>query len=142
MHRPRLTPWAWLTLAGLSCTLAGCGSRTYPVKGVVVWPDGKPATELAGYAVTFEAVEAKVGATGDVQADGTFTVGTYRDGDGAVPGRHRVALTPPDPLHDVDKPRPKAALPPRYRSLEKSGLVVTVERKTNEVTLQVERPAR
>jgi hypothetical protein len=139
MSRVRPAPWPLLALAGLSWGLAGCGARTYPVHGVVAWPDGTPATELAGYAVTFESLEAKVGASGDVQKDGTFRVGTYKDNDGAVPGKHRVALTPPDPLHDVDKPRPRATLPPHYRSLDTSGLVVTVERKTNEVTLRVER---
>jgi hypothetical protein len=120
--------------------LAGCGTpRTVAVEGKIVWSDGQAAGELAGYTVTFESMEANVGATGVVREDGTFTVDTDRPGDGAILGKHRVALTPPDPLHDVDRPRPKAILPARYGDLAKSGLEATIERKRNEVVLTVDR---
>lgn len=116
----------------------GCARRTYPVDGKVVWKDGQPATELAGYGITFESLEARVGAVGIVREDATFTVCTERPDDGAIPGRHRVALTPPDPLHDVDRPRPQSKIHPRYHDLSTSGLEVTIERKTNAVVLEVE----
>jgi hypothetical protein len=126
-----------LCLAGI----AGCGQeRIASVAGKVVWIDGQDATELAGYTVTFESMEAKVGATGVVQSDATFTVDTERPGDGALLGKHRVALTPPNPLHDIDRPRPKAILPVRYGDLNASKLEATVEPgKVNQVVLTVDR---
>src|SRR5262249_17482874 len=121
----------------------GCGGRkTYPVEGVVAWPDGKPATELAGYRVTFEAEEPKVGPNGVVQRHGTFCLGTAPSEAGAGPGQPPVALPPPHPLHEVDAPRPKAKIPLRYSDLSASGLTVEVKRETNKVTLTVERPGR
>src|SRR5581483_9851663 len=89
-----------LLLSGCSfllvCTLVGCGGRTHPVEGKVVFKGSTdPARELAGYQVMFESAEQKVSANGVVQPDGTFRVGTFKDNDGAVPGKHRVALSPP-----------------------------------------------
>ena len=121
-------------------SLAGCGgSRTYPVAGQLVWSDGQPAKELVGYTVTFESVESQVGSDGVVRDDGTFTVSTYEPDDGAVPGQHRVAITAPDFFHDIDKPRPKSLLPPRYQTLTGSGLEVSIKRTTEPIVLQLER---
>jgi hypothetical protein len=119
---------------------AGCGSRTYPVEGRVVFRDGKEATELAGGFVTFEAEESQVSAQGEIQPDGTFRMGTFKPGDGAVPGRHKV-LVMPRPADNPDRP-PPPVLHPRYQRLETSGLEVTVEPKKNQVTLTVERARR
>jgi hypothetical protein len=122
---------AGLLLGGLAA--AGCGGKkTYPVEGqVVVKGGGVPAEALAGYVVTFESEVEKVGATGSVGKDGTFRMTTTKNGDGAVAGKHRVSLIPE--TWDA-----KMVLPSRYHRLETSGLEVTVEPRTNEITLEVE----
>ena len=118
----------------------GCGSGKYPVEGRVVWLDGTPATELAGYSVEFNSKEAKVSATGVIRADSTFDLGTDRPGDGVVPATYKVAVCPADPEGDV---RPKPLLIPRkYTDSETSGLVETVGRPGKAVTLRLERARR
>jgi hypothetical protein len=73
----------------------GCGNAppqappTLPVKGKVTFK-GKPVTKGA---VTFEPDGMGKEAHGDIQPDGTFELTTYKPGDGAVPGTHRVAVS-------------------------------------------------
>jgi hypothetical protein len=118
--------------------VAGCGKATYPIEGVIVFADtGQPATGLTGYVVTLEALEKPVSATGEVKADGRFLVSTYNPDDGAIPGKHRVAITPP--MGDSDRPRPKSILLPRYQDLKESGLEIDVAPGKREFTLTVER---
>jgi hypothetical protein len=123
----------------LSIGVSGCGLgdklKTYPVTGKVTFQDGKP---LAGGAlVTFQSVEHKVSASGIIGADGTCRLGTYRPEDGAIAGRHRVAisaLVPPHP--DETANIPKIAL--KYKNPETSGLECTVTPGgVNQFTFQV-----
>jgi hypothetical protein len=115
--------------------LAGCGGpNLYSVRGKVVWEDGTAARELAGGLVICESASG-VGARGDIEKDGSFQLSTYKPGDGALPGKHRVAVVenrpgepPPPPLIDLS-----------FSSLEKSRLEINVEHKTTEVTLKVRR---
>ena len=99
-----LMPMLSLTLLGGTLLLTGCGGgaekvETAPVSGTIT-KDGTPVT---GGTVTFipiaEKEGAKVGkpATGNVGSDGTYTLKTYEDGDGAAIGKHNVAYSPPAP---------------------------------------------
>ena len=58
---------------------------------MVVYPDGKPLTEGT---VEFEALDLKkpITASGEINEDGTFQLGTYEAKDGAIAGRHRAAV--------------------------------------------------
>lgn len=125
-----------VTLVGL----AGCGDqRLYPVHGKVVWENGAAARELDGGIVVCESVDGAVGARGDIQQDGCFQLSTYKPGDGAVLGRHRVAVVKNKP----GEPPPPPIIDRAFFSVETSRLEINVERKTNEVTLKVRRgPAR
>jgi hypothetical protein len=126
----------WLVLA----CCAGCGGpKTYPVRGQLLWADGKPVTEFPGGTVIFESTEQPVSAQGEIQADGTFRLSTYQQDDGAPPGKYRVLVQ--QPLEEgKDRPPPRI-MHQRFESFETSGLTATVERKANEVTLTVERAA-
>ena len=138
--RPR--PCRRAALLGLSLVAlaaAGCGGKTYPVEGQVVYPDGTPAKELAGYVLSFDAHERKVGGNAVVGADGGFVLGTFTDGDGAPPGTYRVALNPP--IGDGYL-RAKSLLHPRYASPETSRIEVTVKPERNRVQITVERARR
>src|SRR5262245_15950666 len=117
--------------------MAGCGqSPTVPVEGQLVWPDGSPARELAGYTVEATIEGGKVTARGDIDPEGHFRLGTFKIGDGAEPGILRVCVFPPPPIEG--QPPPPVKLPARYSQPENSGLVITAERgKRNDVTLTI-----
>ena len=116
--------------------LAGC-SKVHPVKGQVVFEDGAPAKELAGYLVSLRSEEHKISATAVIQEDGSFTVGTHSNADGAMLGKHQVAITPPPP--EVDGPIPPRRISERYGKFESSNLEIHVVNGQNTPTLKVER---
>jgi hypothetical protein len=87
---------AFTTLAGLGLTLfPGCGSSggaaaapTVPVKGKVTYK-GKPVTQGQ---ITFEPTDSGREAHGEIKPDGTFELSTFKPGDGAVTGTHKVTV--------------------------------------------------
>ncbi len=129
-----------ISLVGLIAVLpplTGCGSKTYPVDGQVVFEDGAPARELAGYYIMFQAEDGKTGATGLIKPDGSFSVGTFNEGDGALRGKQRVAIAPPAP--EVHKPRLPLSIPARYGDFNTSELEVEIKPQSNQLKIQVER---
>src|SRR5262245_36817403 len=127
--------WAVVVTASL-LGLAGCGgSGLYPVHGKVVWENGAEARELVGGLVICEAVDGGVGARGDIEKDGSFQLSTYKPGDGVLLGKHRVAVVE----YSSREPPPPPKVDQTFSSLDKSGLEINVEPKTNEVTLKVRR---
>ena len=70
----------------------GCSSDrvpTYPVQGVVEFADGTPVR--TGH-VEFESVDHGTTASGRIEDDGSFVLGTYTTDDGAAPGDQRVLV--------------------------------------------------
>ena len=118
--------------------LTGCGGKTVPVNGRVKFTDGSDATALAGYEVSFEAEAQKISGAGTIQPDGSFKISTYTGDDGAVPGRHRVAVTPPS-SPDPDKPPPRPVIPKKYFDFPTSDLTVEIQPGKGDVTLELER---
>lgn len=115
----------------------GCGKRTYPIKGHVVFEDGTPAKELAGYLIMFQSKEHNASANGLIQADGSFSVGTFSEGDGALQGKQRIAIMPPPPL--TDTARAPSLIHARYGSFDTSELEIEVKPDENELTIKVEK---
>jgi hypothetical protein len=131
--------WLLLVLVGL----AGCGGgpKLYPVRGKVVYPDGSP---MKGGAVMFEPVDntMNVMSKGMINKEnGTFVLGTYKEGDGAMEGRYRVLVRGGQnhPRSAVEDPELIGQIHPRFLSFETSGLEFTVEPKKNEFVLTVEK---
>jgi hypothetical protein len=125
----------------LTVLAAGCGgpSNMARVTGVVTY-NGTP---VAGAKVMFDCpgVSART-AVGVTDASGEFVLSTFAPGDGAVIGRHRVAVSPfSDEAVAAMSPAQQQALgrggrvpgvagggmPTRYASFDKSGLTATVE---------------
>jgi hypothetical protein len=110
---------------------AGCRDSgrfpTYSAGGFVHFPDGRP---LAGGAVICESPHG-LAARAVIQEDGTFILGTYDTADGAVEGKHRVAIRPPTSV-GVDaggggRRRSISPIDQRFLSLETSGIVLEVK---------------
>lgn len=119
----------------------GCGKKYYPVRGEVVFKDGKP---LSGGWVFFQAVNAdvKTSSKGEIQPDGKFQLTTETKGDGAPEGQYRVAVKPPLPAKREGKNLPPPLIDPRYESPETSRLEFTVTRDAahNVFRIEVDRP--
>lgn len=131
-----------LAAAVLSCgVLAGCGGpKTYPIQGRIVFADDQsPAGDLAGYGVTAVCADPSVTGVGVVQPDGSFTLSTFDEKDGAVAGTYRVALTPPLPYGD--EPAAPLLIDRRYLTPDTSGLEFDVPAAEEVVVLAVERIA-
>ncbi len=71
---------------------AGCNSTpgTVPVEGVLTWEDGKP---ISGASIRFVPNSGGREATGYTGKDGEFTLNTFSQGDGAIPGDYAVVVT-------------------------------------------------
>jgi hypothetical protein len=99
----------------------------YPVRGKVTLADGQPVTE--GMVVFERKGEAKeaVTARGEIQADGSYRLSTYRPGDGALPGAYRVLVAPKSDPNAVDRPAQPPPFDPRYADFKTSGLEYEVK---------------
>lgn len=81
-----------MLVATATLSLPGCGQgrpKTYPVIGKIAFANGEPV-KLG----TIEFRESKTGtiARGKIASDGSFTVTTFRQGDGALEGTHQVIV--------------------------------------------------
>jgi hypothetical protein len=127
--RPGAGPLVLTVLALSLCW--GCGSSegpyvgtTVPVKGKITYK-GKPLTQGQ---ITLEPESAGREAHGSIQPDGSFELSTYKQGDGAVPGTHRVSVT------GTSK---KDKLPAKYQSLGSSKTEIEVAEGKTEYTIDL-----
>ncbi|MFM7056126.1 MAG: carboxypeptidase regulatory-like domain-containing protein [Planctomycetota bacterium] len=131
-------------LAGLFVS-AGCGEsgpRMYPARGRVVFSDGDPV-RLG----TVELLSDEHGttATGKIEEDGTFVLGTLTDADGAAAGSHRaivaqVAVFDGTLQHQRDH---GDMVDPLFASYMSSPLKVTIRKaERNDIELRVEKARR
>jgi hypothetical protein len=129
-----------LLLAGVCLlALAGCSGQ-YSVRGKLVYDEeGKPpVTELAGHTVTFSSENLGISARGEIQPDGTFTLGTDKPGNGVPPGVYKVT---------IEQNHPRPGRPDRsppvvedyYEDPISTPLQATVEAKKNEFTFALKR---
>jgi hypothetical protein len=122
----------------VAATLTGCGRGrdTARVSGIVTLDD-KP---LAGAAVLFMPVEGGVPGRAATKHDGSFSLSTFEQEDGALVGRYRVAVSKVETtgfaadadglsgMLDGSRLRTTWVTPERYGNPTTSGLEVSVER--------------
>src|SRR5262249_51548409 len=132
--RPRaLAPLLLLVL------VSGCGSGRYPVTGRVTYEDGSPVP--AGTVIGEGKVDDKlVGVQGNIEQDGTFSWGTDRAGDGALPGHYRVVVMPVA-LGDSELAAGKMpTVDGKYAKYNTSGITFEVKAEKNVLNITVTRP--
>ena len=123
-HAGDRRPVALLALA--LAAVAGCGDPdvlpTVPVHGTVTFK-GKP---LPKGKILFQPEKGQP-ATGAIE-DGKFVLSTYRHGDGAVAGTHKVAVIATENVTGKDGvTNQKPLIPESYADYTSSGIVITVE---------------
>lgn len=102
--------------------LSGCGGGggelpTVPAAGTVTY-QGKPVDKGTVYFLP----EKGRPATGQIEA-GKFTLSTYKDGDGAVVGKHRVGVSVTEEVKTKDgDTTAKYLIPQKYADAESSKL--------------------
>jgi hypothetical protein len=122
----------------LAWTLAGCGGEgnpdTIPVTGTV----NLDGSAIEGATVILSPTEGRP-AIGTTDANGKFTLKTFEDGDGALPGNHSVTITkvvtsggeadPEDEMimGEADDIKTQYIIPPRYGDAKLSGLKCEVK---------------
>lgn len=118
-----------LSLLTSPALLCGCGESrvpAYPTRGSVSFSDGEP---IRTGIIELESIEHGTTATGRIQDDGTFVLGTYTPDDGAVAGAHRViviqvTISDGTVEHSKDHGR---AVPTKYAAYHTSGLETNVD---------------
>jgi hypothetical protein len=129
MRQHRMRSFALVALVLAPCW--GCGSglggggaaiSLLPVKGKVTY-NGKP---LSSGVIYFERDGYGRPATGKLQSDGTYTLGTLKDGDGVVAGTHLVTLG------NFDKALAKDRTLAKYATAKSSGLTAQVDSEHTE----------
>lgn len=138
MNGPLISPLGSLPFIALLLWSGGCGNdnpETIPVRGRVTW-GGKP---LSGGTIIFLPAE-NVGkptghiATGRIQSDGSYEMGTFSNRDGVVPGSYQVAIDARDKLstEDVDGAADATTdIPQRFASPATSGLTVDITEESS-----------
>jgi hypothetical protein len=128
--------------AGIALILiVGCGPKRpsmAPVKGKVLL-NGQPM--IAGSVGTVPS--AGRGAHGDIKSDGTFELHTYSAGDGALLGKHKVAVVAYDASagKTPESEYGKLIVPKRYANYETSRLTIEVSAdEANTPTLELTSP--
>jgi len=119
--------------------LAGCGPRgaaTAIVRGKVTYK-GKP---VPNGTVNFIPTKGP-SATGEIQPDGSYTLTTYKSGDGAVLGKHKVIVVAMQDMGSVlpesRNPLPPPIVPMKYTSLATTDLTADVEQKENTINFDL-----
>jgi hypothetical protein len=120
--------------------LAGCGDnrpRTAVVRGTVTYK-GKP---VPNGTVNFIPAEGPA-ATGDIARDGSYSLTTFRKGDGAILGTHKVVVVAMQDQSGVaveaSTPLPPPIVPMKYTSLSTTDLQADVKDQENTINLVLE----
>ncbi len=116
-------------------SLVGCSGNgptsigtTYEVKGQILLQDGTPLTHGRVAIVPTEA--GTVPASGEIGADGRFSLTTKSTDDGALPGEYKLRIEPAqsDPQQAAQPPYPL-----KYIDEDSSGVVITVKAEPNQL---------
>ncbi len=132
IHSARLLRMLMLVVA-VACGGCNRGPQIVPVRGLVTY-EGKP---LEYGTITFQPAQGQP-AKGVIQPDGSFVLSTFRQGDGAVVGEHKVRVTCYESQRPGAQPSVgeqtlgKLLIPRRYTLFDQSGLTADVNGSDNQ----------
>tara|TARA_R110002095_G_scaffold216308_1_gene213012 strand:+ start:3967 stop:4506 length:540 start_codon:yes stop_codon:yes gene_type:complete len=142
--KPGITVVISCLLCSLFFSAAGCSGKsdqlpTAEVSGKITF-EGEP---LQRGTIVFFPESGKRNATGEIKEDGTYTLTTYENGDGAFPGAHTVTIISERDMtnlmpEDVKPGEKNWLIPPKYNQSKTSGLTATVkENEANEINFDL-----
>ena len=140
LNKPSAVRLVTLSVVALCFVLTGCSDqlRTYPVSGKVRFTTG--GVVHVG-TVELKSKEHNVQARGQIQSDGSFTLTTYKEGDGAVAGMHDCVVVQFVMAEGISGHRPSTmgVVDRRYASYSTSGLKAEISPDhSNELNLKVD----
>jgi len=112
--------------------MAGCGDgrpARVPVSGQVLI-DGQPVT--CGF-ISIAPEDARM-STGQIGADGRFTMSCFGGDDGVVPGTHKATVAA---FRQIDDATRQWFAPKKYSEIETSGLTVTIDGATDSLLVNL-----
>jgi hypothetical protein len=131
---------SWFGLALVLTALFGCGApKTYPVKGKLVFDKGDLKLLAGSTLYCQQEQDPLINAQGDINADGSFTLGTYRQGKpvpGAFEGTYRAWINLSSENGPEETQFRKIQIDPRFLDGKASNLTFKVP-ATGEVVLTV-----
>jgi len=122
--------------------LSGCGDtgpKTIPVTGTVTLN----GSSMPGPGILFfTSIEPAEGftqhpGTAKFDADGKYTVKTFQDGEGLVPGRYGVTVFCWRTAPTMDSPEGESYLPEEYGKAVTSGLTLTVDADSRRIVYDI-----
>lgn len=132
---------AWVSALCVVAFTVGCGPgnpKTYPAHGTVTY---KNATLQSGMVyITPDA--GGNGASGKIQTDGTFKLGTFGTDDGALPGKYKVRIEVFPEGEDAGLPgqefgKKKPPIPMKYMDPSKSPLTCEIKEGDNNIDFKL-----
>ena len=140
VSKPSAVHMITLSVVVMCFVLTGCSDqlRTYPVSGKVRFTTG--GVVHVG-TVELKSKEHNVQARGQIQSDGSFTLTTYKDGDGAIAGMHDCVVVQFVMAEGISghKPSTVGVVDRRFASYSTSGLKAEISSsQSNELILMVE----
>jgi hypothetical protein len=140
MYAKAFQRFALVVLAGSVLPLVGCGGKerkTAVVRGTLTY-NGKP---VPNGTISF-VPESGPAATGEIQSNGTYSLTTYRNGDGAVLGKHKVIIVAMEDmsgkLPEARNPLPPPIVPVKVTSLATTDLRAEVKDQENTIDFKLE----
>lgn len=122
-----------LAITGVLLSVAGCGGGgiTEPVTGKVTFKDdGSP---VAGGTIVFADMTENSSSLGYIEQDGTYTLGTFDESDGAPVGKYKVTI-----IGDSEYGQ-KSAVAQQFGNQDRTPLEAEVTQGPNTIDFQVER---
>ncbi|MDR2705207.1 MAG: hypothetical protein LBC02_05455 [Planctomycetaceae bacterium] len=118
--------------------LTGCYGKNIPLNGVVTFSDDNTPLTMGTVYLTSETFQA----SGHIQKDGSFIIGSEYPGNGIPPGTYKVSISGVyGKKGDVINSRnPNYSLiDAKWSSPQTSGMIITVDAKTRRLELKIDR---
>ena len=131
----------FVVLAAVVLVPSGCSHRpkTAPVHGKVTYK-GKP---VPNGTVSF-IPDGGTAATGEIGPDGSYALTTFRKGDGAILGKHKVVISALEAGNpgEVAASLPAPIVPTKYMNLSTTDLRAEVKDEDNTIDFDLQDPKK